>query len=260
MKNSTKIVLLLLISLVFVSCDAFINFERGKNYLFHFQSETSGIKNWFTLNQTIDTEVQVRKTANDTIAIQFKNVKVTDEIDKPTSDELSEITIPFKVVTGRDSFTKFLTKEKEFVYCLKLKYRVTDMLLSDMSRFTKYQDTKSAATKVEVKNLAFGNCNAKLKVVKNKDEAKVGVKAEYKDCPPDGRVNLATVFDLSPNSTTAAIVTMKTKEGVVKKINVLSDMMTYNMGGIHLKIRSSLTFKGLIDTGDEYESESDFKV
>lgn len=260
MKYSTKITILLLTSFIIASSHAFIHFERGKNYVFNFRSETCGIKNWFTLNQSIDTEVQVRKISDNSIKIRLKNIKITDEIDKPTSDELKEVSNPFIVVqNGNNSFNKFLTKEKAFVYCLKLKYRIVDLLMSDMSRFTKMAHL-STVTKIDVKNLAFGDCSSKVKVVKNKDEVKVGVKAEYKDCHNDGRVNLATIFDLSPNSTTAAIVTIKSRENVVKKINVLSDMMTYNMGGIHMKIRSSMTFKGVSDVEDGDETGSDFKV
>lgn len=239
---------------------AFINFENDQNYLFHYRSETSGTKHWITVNQSIDTEVIVKKSSNN-LLIQLKNTKIKDEIDKPTADELNEMTYLFKIVLeNNNSFTKYMSKEKEFAYCLKIKYRIVDMLLSDMSRFTKYKVIKSPMTKVEVKNLSFGNCFAKLKVIKGTDEIKIGVKAAYKDCHADERVNLATIFDLSPNSTTAVIVSMQTKDESVKKINVLSDMVTYNMGGLLLKIRSSLSFKGLIDEPVEFGMHDDFKA
>ncbi|XP_063708141.1 uncharacterized protein LOC134836830 [Culicoides brevitarsis] len=257
MNLPTKI---LLFFVIIYHSNAFFVFESGKNYLFHYKSDTSGTKNWMTLNQTIESDVEIRKIHNDTLLVQLKNVKILDEINKPTSDEIAEMSNPFFVVLNdTNSFKKFLTKDKTFVYCLKIQYRVVETLLSDMSRFTKLAKMEETKT-VNVENMAFGSCLARLKVVQGKNETKIGVKAEYKDCQDDGKVNLGQIFDLSPNSTTAAIVTV-TKKSKVRKFNTLSDMMTYNMGGMHLKIRAAMTYKGknLVET-DSFERFEDFST
>lgn len=238
----TKIKLkwILIVNTLISTVTGFMPLNQGWEYIFHYKSEITGTKLWITLNQTIETDVIVIRISDLSYSVQLKNLKLFDSIDEPTAPELAEMTNSFHITFKDNKLDGFLTTDDEFSYGLKLKYRLANMLTMDMIQYSVLMKMKEG--NFNVRNLAFGTCNATLKVVEKSDEIKIGVKAKYVNCDKrDGEINLAVIFDLADNSTTAVVVTANMNRGKrVKKISVVSDMLTYNMGGLKLKMKAVL--------------------